>query len=112
MRLDQIAKMQVLSEGLAEVVIDEADPATWPGAGKPGAELTKEERGDRYWSKKNAAATMTLLVKVMSITGMLHRTGGEAPTDDAAQELDAEVTQAEQQALALLERAGKGGNVH
>ncbi|NWA03715.1 hypothetical protein HX782_13025 [Pseudomonas gingeri] len=102
----------MLSEGLADVVIDEADPATWPGAGKTAAELTQEERGNRYWSKKNAAATMTLLVKVMSITGMLNRTGGEAPTVDPAQELDAEVQQAEQQAMALLERANKGGHVH
>ena len=112
MRLDQIAKMQVLSEGLADVVISEADTSTWPGAGKTAAELTQEERGNRYWSKKNAAATMTLLVKVMSITGMLARNGAESGTDNAAKELDEEVNQAEQQAMALLERASKGANVH
>lgn len=112
MRLDQIARMQMLSEGLADVVISEADPMTWPGAGKPAADLTKDERGDRYWTKKNAAATMTLLVKVMSITGMLARADAQPSTEEPAEELDAEVAKAERRAMEMLERAGHYKNVH
>lgn len=111
MRLDQIATMQVLSEGLADVVLHEADPRNWPGAGQPLGELSQKDRGDRYWCKKNAAATMTLLVKVMSITGMLARANAQPGTDDVAKELDDEVAQAEQQAMALLERA-QAAHVH
>jgi hypothetical protein len=111
MRLDQIARLQELSEGLAEVVIDEADPKTWPGAGKLANELTQEERGNRYWSKKNAAATMTLLVKVMNITSTLSR-DKDPHIGEQERELDDEVAQAERQAMALLERASKGGHVH
>ena len=59
MRDDQITRLQALSESLGEVVIHEVDPANWPGAEKDPADLTQQERGDRYWSKKNAAATMT-----------------------------------------------------
>ncbi|MBI3904434.1 MAG: hypothetical protein HY309_02435 [Pseudomonas fluorescens] len=111
MRLDQIARLQALSENLAEVVIDEANPLTWPGEGKVAKELTQEERGNRYWCKKNAAATMTLLVKVMSITSTLTREKDPA-AGEQEKELDDEVAQAERQAMALLERANKGANVH
>jgi hypothetical protein len=33
MRPDQIQRLQDLSEKLAEVVLEEADPKEWPGAG-------------------------------------------------------------------------------
>lgn len=111
MRLDQLARLQELSENLAEVVIGEADPVTWPGAGKPLAELTKDERGDRYWTKKNAAATMTLLVKVMNITSTLS-SGRKPSTGDQERELDDELAAAEREATALLEKAQRGGHVH
>lgn len=111
MRLDQITRLQELSEGLAEVVIEEADPRTWPGAGKPLDALTKDERGDRYWTKKNAAASMTLLVKVMNITATLS-SGKSSATGDQESELDDELARAESQAKALLEKITQGGHVH
>ncbi len=111
MRDDQLQRMKMLSEGLADVVIEETDPAGWPGAGKPLAELTKDERGDRYWSKKNAAATMTLLLKVVNITGMLNRQK-PASDPDVDAELDSELAAAEREAQAILERLQKGGHVH
>ena len=67
MRDDQMVRLQALSERLGEVVIQELDPHNWPGAEKVPAELTQQERGDRYWCKKNAAATMTLLLKTINI---------------------------------------------
>ncbi|WP_338576313.1 hypothetical protein V6L78_13195 [Pseudomonas canadensis] len=111
MRDDQITRLQALSESLGEVVIHEVDPANWPGGTKKPGELTQQERGDRYWSKKNAAATMTLLLKVVNITGVL---GKQKPgkDDDAAQELDGELAAAEREAQSIIDRMQRAGNVH
>lgn len=111
MREDQIDRLRELSEGLAEVVIAETDPHAWPGSDKTLSELTKEERGDRYWCKKNAAATMTLLLKVVNIAGIVGR--GNKPGETSAEdELDSELAAAERQAAAMLERVSQGTNVH
>lgn len=110
MRDDQIERLKALSEGLADVVLDEANPGNWPGTGKTLADLTRDERGDRHWCKKNAAATMTLLVKVMSITG--HVRGGTLPSGTTEDDLDAIQAKAEREATALLERAQAGVHVH
>lgn len=45
-------RLTELSDKLTEVVINEANPDNWPGAEKPVKQLSKDERGDRYWSKK------------------------------------------------------------
>lgn len=110
MRADQLERFKALSEGLADVVLDEANPDNWPGTGKTLADLTRDERGDRHWCKKNAAASMTLLVKVMSITG--HAQGGTLPKDTTEEDLDKVQAQAEREAVALLERAQAGVHVH
>ena len=49
------------------MVLDEADPDTWPGAGIPLADVSQQQRGDRYWCKKNAAATFALLERTHSL---------------------------------------------
>lgn len=110
MRPDQIERLKSLSEGLADVVLDEANPENWPGTGKMLDQLTRDERGDRHWCKKNAAATMTLLVKVISITG--HIQGGTLPKDGTEEDLDKMQAHAEREAVALLERAQAGVHVH
>lgn len=118
MRMDQLQRLQALSEGMAEVVISEMDTGNWPGAGKPLAEITKEERGDRYWCKKNAAASLTLLVKLLSVTGMVARANSgmltpEAPGDDEQPDLDRQIADAERKAEAMLKRAMQNnGSVH
>lgn len=111
MRDDQITRLQALSERLGEVVISEVDPHQWPGADKALADLTQQERGDRYWCKKNAAATLTLLLKVVNISGILNK---QKPGDDGSEgkELDGELMAAEREAQAIIERLQKGGNVH
>ena len=37
MRHDQLQRLQELSEKLADVVLEEADPAEWPGARRFGS---------------------------------------------------------------------------
>ena len=112
MRDDQIVRLQALSERLGEVVIEEVDPHKWPGNDKPLAELTQQERGDRYWCKKNAAATMTLLLKVVNIAGILNRQKPAPDAGHAVDELDGELAAAEREAAAIIERMQKGNNVH
>jgi len=112
MRDDQITRLQALSERLGEVVITEVDPHNWPGAEKVPAELTQQERGDRYWCKKNAAATMTLLLKVVNIAGIMNRQKPPPDAGNAIDELDGELASAEREAQAIIERMQKAGNVH
>ncbi|ANC03965.1 hypothetical protein AB688_18325 [Pseudomonas putida] len=104
MRDDQIVRLQALTERLGEVVITEVDPHQWPGADKAPGELTQQERGDRYWCKKNAAATMTLLLKVVNIAGILNRQKPALEAGAKIDELDGEIAAAEREALAIIER--------
>lgn len=112
MRDDQITRLQALSERLGEVVITEVDPCNWPADGKLPSELTQEERGNRYWCKKNAAATMTLLLKVVNIAGVMNRQKPAPDAGHAIDELDGELAEAERQAQAIIEKMQKGANVH
>ena len=112
MRDDQIVRLQALTERLGEEVINEIDPHNWPGADKKPGELTQQERGDRYWCKKNAAATMTLLLKTVNIAGILNRNKPAPDAGTAIDELDGELAAAEREAAAIIERMQRNGNVH
>jgi hypothetical protein len=109
-RDDQYARLKGLSEKLTDVVLVEANPEKWPGVGKELAELTRDERGDRYWCKKNAAATLTMLMKVHSLTGVLEQRGGfGAPPADPEEpggdvDLDKEIRSAEKEAARVINR--------
>ncbi|NVZ77158.1 hypothetical protein HX859_19890 [Pseudomonas gingeri] len=112
MRDDQIVRLQALTERLGEVVINEIDPHNWPGADKQPGDLTQQERGDRYWCKKNAAATMTLLLKTVNIAGILNRQKPAPDAGHAVDELDGELAAAEREAQAIIDQMQKAGNVH
>lgn len=114
MRPDQYARLQSLAERLIDTALEESEPETWSGHGKKPSELTREERGDRYWCKRNAAATMALCMKVYSLTGHIERNGGSTPDPNAADpdaglrdELEEEITAAEREAAALIEKVQK-----
>lgn len=108
MRPDQLERLNELSDMLGDVLLDEIDPREWPGAGKMPRDLDKQERGDRYWCKKNAAATLMLVSKVGDLTknALLSKYN----TDDDAH-LDDEINRAEKEAAKLLaqlqDKAGK-----
>lgn len=104
MREDQIQRLKELSERLADAFIAEADPDDWPGAGKKPNEMTQEERGDRYWCKKDAAATATLLNKTitMQIRPETHMAGGAGASNDDGDELDKLIKEAEKKGRAQL----------
>lgn len=117
MRDDQYQRLKSLTEKLTDVVLEEADPASWPGDGMTTETWRKLEaadakeaqriRGDRYWSKKNAAATLSLLTRVYTIAGIVERSapapagnGGEDREDD----LDKEIKAAEKEAKTILKK--------
>lgn len=115
MRDDQYTRLKGLSEKLTDVVLKEANPEKWPGDGKELASLTRDERGDRYWCKKNAAATLTMLMKIQSLTGMLEQRGGfgatppEAGDPDGEANLDKEIADAEKEAARIIGKMQKDG---
>lgn len=110
---EQMQKLQELEGKLVSVVIVEADPDTWPGAGKELSKLDKGERGDRYWSKKNASASMALLMKVYSLTATAQRVlAGSAPpppdpdAKDHDGDLDNELAAIEKEAEKRIKKLG------
>jgi hypothetical protein len=104
MRADQIARLRELSEKLADVVLEEADPAEWPGAGTPLAALTQQERGDRFWCKRNASATFALLERSESMLADATEIGQHGRLHDRP-ELEDQIRDAEKRASAAVARA-------
>jgi hypothetical protein len=102
MRPDQIQRLQDLSEKLAEVVLEEADPKEWPGAGISLEKLTQQERGDRYWCKKNAAATFSLLERTSSLLTDAKDVRNNRPQDE--DDMDKQIRAKEKEAAKLLEK--------
>ena len=106
MRQDQLQRLQELSEKLADVVLEEADPAEWPGANTPLAALCQQERGDRYWCKKNAAATFALLERTTSLLTDAKDLRNNRPEDDA--DMEKQIAAKEREASKLLDKVMKG----
>jgi hypothetical protein len=104
MRQDQFTKLQTLSEKLIDVAIDEADPANWPGSGWKPNELTKEQRGDRYWCKKNAVSTVSLIERINRMIFDVRQIGGDNPDPEAEDDLDRDIAAAEKEAAKLLDK--------
>lgn len=110
MREEQYQRLHALQEKLLDLAIDEGNPETWTAFGIPVKDLTKDQRGDRYWCKKNAVATFSLTMKVGSLLGMIERS--KAPVDDQEGEvegdglLDEEIKAAEKEAARMLKKAG------
>ncbi len=106
MRIDQYEKLQALTEKLADVLIDELNPDEWPGAGIKPATMDRDTRGDRYWCKKNAAATLSALTRLHTIIGLVQRTAPPPATEDADDDdLEKEIESAERAALRAIEAA-------
>ena len=108
MRQDQYEKLQALSERLTDVFLDEAEPDQWPGHGIAVGAMDQQTRGDRYWCKKNAVATLTLIGRVAGITDLIQKQSnagnGAAVVTDEADTLDAEISAAEKEAAKLLDQ--------
>lgn len=116
MRQDQYEKLQALTEKLTDVFLQEAEPSKWPGANTEPTSWDQQTRGDRYWMKKNAAATLTVIMKTANLVGVIQQRGaggeeGGAAVDEEKPEedtLDAEIKAAEKEAARLLSQIQKG----
>lgn len=113
MRQDQYERLQALTEKLTDVFLDEANPETWPGKGLEASAMDQQTRGDRYWVKKNAAATLTVIMKTTSLIGVIQQRsaagapdGVPAPESDEPDGLDGEIRAAEKEATRLLNKLG------
>lgn len=120
MRHDQLTRLISLEEKLVDMFLEEADPQQWSGAGIQIAAMDKQTRGDRYWCKRNAAATGALAVRVadMIIDPEGKPASGstvQVPADGSGEDqLEAEIVDAERQAEMLMAKMTKmtKGKVH
>lgn len=111
MRQDQYEKLQALEEKLTDVFLEEAAPDKWPGAGIEASNMEQQTRGDRYWCKKNAVATMSLIGRVANLVHRIQMNGDtppplepsalEQPGDEEAT-LDNDIAAYEKEATAAL----------
>lgn len=111
MRTDQHDVLQSLAGKLLDVAIEELNPDLWPGAGKQPRDLTKQERGDRVWAKRNADATLDLVIAIARLVYVRHdapESGQALPPDEQAK-VDEEIRSAEREAKVILGRFALGG---
>lgn len=110
MRPDQIARLNELSEKLADAFLVEADPDEWPGSGQAMDQMSREDRGDRVWAKKNAMATGGVLRYTMDLA-VYHQGKGPPPDDPKGAEresdLDKKIADAERRAEKAVARVLK-----
>lgn len=103
MREDQIIRLKELAEEVSEVFIDEADPRNWNGAGMSLAQMDNETRGNRYWDKKNAIQTGTLLARLIDLAGHDSRVGPSRALDE--DDADKQIAKFEKKAKELIDAA-------
>jgi hypothetical protein len=111
MRQDQFDKLQALEEKLTDVFLGEAEPDKWPGHTLEPGTMDQQTRGDRYWCKKNAVATLSLIQRV---GGLVHTiqigsavpppVGVDPQTGEDEKQLDGEIASAEKEANRLLDQ--------
>jgi hypothetical protein len=108
MKAEQYLKLQDLSERLTDVVISDADPENWIGNGINPSKLTQVERGDAYWCRKMAVASLAVLTRVATLVEIIQnqskKGSGAAEVTDDDRELDAAVASAEKEAGTLLDK--------
>jgi len=104
MREDQCERLEAVEDKLIEVVLRDADPGTWSGAGLLLCDMTKQQRGDAAWCRKTASQTVVLLSQVQRVIANYRTpTKGVPPNDPDPGEM---IRDAENAARALLEAVG------
>mgnify|MGYP000016294249 CR=1 FL=1 len=114
MRQDQWERLAELEERLAEVVISDADPQHWIGNGRRPGELTKDERGDAYWCRKQAAASISVLMRVVALREGVQGSfiAPPAPEGGDAVNMDAELAAVEGEAQKLMDVGADSDALH
>ena len=108
---EQTEKLREIQERIADVLLQEMDPDNWAGAGVIPAEMSKEERGNRYFDKKSAATTAVIYLGNEKLLANTKEALGRDPYKD--DELDEKVAQATKDADKLLKKLrAKNGKVN
>ena len=97
---DQAKRLHALQDKLLETVFREADPDNWVGGNTPTANLSMEDRGNRYWCMKVAAQAVGIYARLDAISGQ----SGEAGTPREGEDLDDEIKRSEREAKKILAR--------
>ncbi|HEY0878997.1 MAG TPA: hypothetical protein VGE10_11160 [Zeimonas sp.] len=108
MRQEQFEALQKRAEELLDVFLEESNPAEWPGAGIKPAQMSRDTRGDLYWCKKNAVATLACAQRIIGLVDVARAksaAGEDNPgaVTDGEDELEQEVAAAEKEAAALMD---------
>lgn len=111
MRQDQFQKIQDLTEKLADLFINEANPDNWPGAHISIDMQDAKTRGDKYWHKKNAVATIALIQRITYYVGTIQRNSipidpeaGDVPDTSSEVSIDNEIDKYEKSAKDLINK--------
>ena len=102
---EQSARLLALNDRIAEVLLEEMDPDNWSGAGIALVNMDKEQRGNRYFDKKNAAMTAVLYIDNAKLLENSKASLGRDPYKD--DELDKKIAKAEKEAGQLLDKVKK-----
>ena len=108
MRKDPIERLDDIVERIADVFLTESDPDNWNGSGVALRDMDEKTRGNRYWDKKNAIQTGSLLWRGIELK---ERQLGVSPnhvvplTDDDA---DKEIRRYEKKAKELIDAIQTG----
>ena len=114
MRQDQFEKLQARGEQLVDVFLSESDPEKWPGHGIEPSAMEKTTRGDRYWCKKDAVATLACAQRIFNLVQVIRERAvpvnpeGQEGEGEGADSLDAEIASAEAEAKKLLDQVQRG----
>ena len=108
MRVDQWQRLQAIAEKVAEIAIVDCDPDNWAHSDTPSKKLTRDQRGDAYWSRRQAIATCGVLARIHHLV-MNHNVIGDnstagSPEDNPEQTLERMVREAEKQGAELMDR--------
>lgn len=104
MRPEQVTKLGKIEEDLTDLFITEAQATDWPGM------ETKEDRGDRYWHKKNALATLTIVGRIQTVLRDIRTDSGKGdglPPGPDEETIEQEAKRLEAQGVAILKRRAK-----
>lgn len=123
LRPDQDDRLVQIEEKLMDVFLDEADPAGWMNEEK-ARELAAQQiadgedpklvakelsgwKGQRYWEKKNANATMALLARIVHYRTLKEQAGeqGSEPGEDEKNDIAAAEKKVKAKLYALKKKA-------
>jgi hypothetical protein len=99
-----LRKLEDRQGQLLKIFMEESDISKWPNYDN------RTDRADRYWMKKNAAQTATLIVKIQSFLQMhLGRPQVIPPAPGSDEEIDEKALEAAatHEANKILQKVGK-----